>query len=89
MSNEALGWPCHSFIKSTIYRRIGLGKDVKISNDGISFRQMKEGEWILVTRTWKQLFKLRDRRKSGKEIRNSKINSRRRGSTNNRSNFHR
>ena len=54
-------WPAHTFIRQTMYRRLGLGKDVRITDKGITIRIMRNGQYKFIDRTWQQLYKLRSK----------------------------
>ena len=60
--SKSSGWPCHSFINDSFYRRLGLGKDVRISKEGIVILVMKKGKYTFISRSWDQLMKLRNRK---------------------------
>jgi len=49
------GWPCLSFIRFPIYRRIGLGKDVRITSEGITLRVMNYGKVRFIHLSWEDL----------------------------------
>lgn len=56
---SATGWPAHSFIRQPIYRRIGMAKDVRINDKGITLREMRAGKYKFVDLSWEQLFRKR------------------------------
>lgn len=56
------GWPCHSFFNAPLYRRISLGRDVRITNLGITLRIRKAGKLTYKYFSWEQLFQMRKRK---------------------------
>lgn len=58
-NNLGTGWPAHSFFSQPIYRRISMGKDVRITNLGVTLREMKAGRYRYTYLSWDKLFKMR------------------------------
>jgi hypothetical protein len=61
-SDAATGWPCHSFFNQPLYRRISVGRDVRITNLGITLRIRKAGKITHKYFSWEQLFRMRKRK---------------------------